>query len=141
MEERSTLEAIHQIIGEMEETRIKIKTVKNNLRDVMEQNDDYRAIADQLKELTAKRAEMKKILSADKDYQAIAADAEELKFKLKDLQEIMSHHLVSYYNDTHSMQIKDPDGEVRQVLLSAKIGKPEVDIRDRKSTRLNSSHG
>jgi hypothetical protein len=42
------------------------------------------------------------------------------------LQEIMSHHLVAYYSETQNTQITDNDGETRQVVLSAKIGRPEA---------------
>ncbi len=43
------------------------------------------------------------------------------KNKLKDLQEIMSHYLVAYYNETQTTQIRDNEGESRQILLCAKM--------------------
>lgn len=126
--DEKTLDAIHRLLGEIAETRGQAKTISDHLKDIMEQNDEYRALQDELKELTAKRQTAKKLLQEDKDYQKVAADLEELKFKLKDLGEILSHHLVNYYNETHSTQIKDSDGEVRQVIISGKIGKPELDM-------------
>ncbi len=113
---------------EISETKQKAKTVKENLKDVLEQNDEYRALEDDLKELTTKRAAAKKILQADKDYQLVSSELEEQKFKLKDLQEILSHHLVTYYNESQKLQLKDSEGETRPVILSAKIGKPEADM-------------
>ncbi len=126
--DEKTLEAIHRLLTEMTETRGKLKAMNLDLKDVMEQNDEYRKLQDELKELTVKRASAKKLLEADKDYQVIAGEVEELKFKLKDLSEILSHHLVTYYNETHQTEIKDNDGEVRAVIISAKIGKPEAGI-------------
>lgn len=128
--DETTIEAIHRLMTEISETKQKAKTVKDNLKDVLEQNDEYKALEDDLKELTTKRAAAKKILQADKDYQLVASELEELKFKLKDLQEILSHHLVTYYNETSKTQLKDAEGEVRPVILSAKVGKPEAEINE-----------
>ena len=128
--DESTIDAIHRLMTEISETKQKAKTVKENLKDVLEQNDEYRALEDDLKELTTKRAAAKKVLQADKDYQMVSSELEELKFKLKDLQEILSHHLVTYYDESKKLQLKDAEGEVRPVILSAKIGKPEAEINE-----------
>jgi predicted nucleic acid-binding Zn-ribbon protein len=126
VEDKTTMDAIQRIMLELAEMRGKMKTVKDQLKDVMEQNDEYRALQEELKELTEKRSRAKKLLESDKDYQLVSSELEELKFKYKDLQEIMSHHLVTYFVETQSMQITDDQGETRQVLMSAKIGKAEA---------------
>ncbi len=126
--DEKTIDAIHRLMTEITETKQNAKTVKENLKDVLEQNDEYRAMEDDLKELTTKRAAAKKVLQADKDYQMVSSELEELKFKLKDLQEILSHHLVTYYDESKKLQLKDSEGETRPVILSAKIGKPEADM-------------
>lgn len=126
MEEETTLSAIHRLLDEMSETRIKIKDMRDNIKDVLLQNEEYQNLQEEIKELTAKRQQAKKLLESDRDFQTLNAELDELKFKLKDLQEIMSHHLVTHYNDTQETSIKDPEGEVRQIILSAKIGKPEA---------------
>ena len=124
--DESTQDAIKRLMLEIAEARQQVKTIKEHAEQVLEQNDEYREVKEQLKELTTKRAEAKKILQADKDYQAVASELEEQKFKLKDLQEIMSHHLVAFYSETQQTQIRDDQGEVYQINLSAKIGRPEV---------------
>jgi hypothetical protein len=126
MEDKTTMDAVHRLMIEMAELRGKMKTIKDQLKDVMEQNDEYRVLAEELKEVSAKRQTAKKLLEADKDYQLVNSELEELKFKYKDLQEILSHHLVSYFAETQATQIKDEQGETRQVIVSAKIGKPEA---------------
>lgn len=128
--DETTIDAIHRLMTEITETKQKAKTVKDNLKDVLEQNDEYKALEDDLKELTTKRAAAKKVLQADKDYQLVSSELEELKFKLKDLQEILSHHLVTYYDESKKLQLKDSEGEVRPVILSAKIGKPEAEMNE-----------
>ncbi len=124
--DESTGDAIKRLMGEVDETRREMKVIKEAIRDILEQNDDYRGLQEELKEFTGKRADLKKVLQDDKDYQQRASELDELKFKMKDLQEIMSHHLVTYYNETQATSIRDQDGEVRQIILSAKIGKPET---------------
>src|SRR3982751_5581619 len=126
MEDETTVGAIHRLMEEMEDTRHKIKDMRDNLKDVLLQNEEYQALQEEIKEMTTKRQQAKKLLEADHDFQTINSELEELKFKQKDLQEIMSHHLVTYYSETQETQIKDPDGETRQLILSAKVGKPEM---------------
>jgi hypothetical protein len=130
MEDETTVAAIHRLMTEMEETRLKIKAMRDNLKDVLDQNQEYKELQEELGELKTKRQQAKKLLEADRDFQTINGELEELKFKQKDLQEIMSHHLVTYYNETQDTTIKDPDGETRQLLLSAKVGKPEMAVND-----------
>jgi ABC-type phosphate transport system auxiliary subunit len=121
--DESTLDAVHRVMTEISETKLQVKTVRDTIRDVLEQNEEYTALQEELKELTKKRATMKKLLESDKDYQKVAADLDELRYKLKDLQEILSHHLVTYYNETQNTEITDSNGETHTVVLSAKIGR------------------
>lgn len=125
-EDETTLSAIHRLMLEMEETRGKIKGMRDNIKDVLLQNEEYQQLQEEIKELSEKRKKAKSLLESDRDFQTLNSELEELKFKLKDLQEIMSHHLVTHYNDTRETQIKDNDGEVRQIILSAKVGRPEA---------------
>lgn len=125
-EEKTPLEAIHNLMPEIREAHNKVKTLRDQLKDVMEQNDEYRVIAEQIKELAGKRLEAKKALMDDKDYQKVSADLDDERIKLKDLQEILSHYLVSYYRDTNETKVTDDLGETRQVVLNAKIGKVEA---------------
>lgn len=126
MEDETTIGAIHRLMQEMDETRQKVKAIRDNLKDVLLQNEEYQTLQEEIKEMTVKRQQAKKLLESDRDFQTMNSELEELKFKQKDLQEIMSHHLVTYYNETQETQIKDPEGEVRQLILSAKVGKPEM---------------
>jgi predicted nucleic acid-binding Zn-ribbon protein len=130
-EDKTTLDAIHRLMLEVAEVRGKMKTIRDQLKDVMEQNDEYRAIAEELEEVKGKRQTAKKLLEADKDYQVVNSELEELKFQYKDLQEIMSHHLVTYFSETQNTQITDDQGETRSVILKATIGKPEAVFNDK----------
>ncbi len=132
VEDKTTLDAIHRLMLETTELRGKMKTIKDQLKDVMEQNDEYRALAEELKEVSAKRQTAKKLLEADKDYQVVNSELEELKFQYKDLQEIMSHHLVTYFSENQTTQITDDQGETRSVILKATIGKAEALFDDKK---------
>ncbi len=121
--DEKTIDAIYRLMGEVSEAKEQVKTTKDMLNDVLEQNEEYKQLQEELKELTTKRGEAKKLLQADKDYQKVNSELDELKFKLKDLYEILSHHLVTYYNETQATEITAPNGEVHQLVLSAKIGR------------------
>lgn len=122
----ATLESIHRLMQEAGETREKVRTIRDQIKDVMEQNDEYRAIAEEIKELTKKRAEAKKALAEDKDYEILSADLDDYRLKLKDISEILSQHLVLYYNQTQQTKIVDQGGDTRSVIISAKLGKTEA---------------
>ena len=122
-EDKTTVDSIQRLMIELAETRGKMKTIKDDLKDIAEQNDEYRALQEELKEVSEKRATAKKLLEADKDYQVVNSELEELKFKYKDLVEIMSHHLVTYFSESGETQLTTPNGEVLQVVVSAKLGK------------------
>jgi predicted nucleic acid-binding Zn-ribbon protein len=121
--EKTTLESVSTLLAEIQEAKQKMKTMKDQLKDVADQNDEFRALQEELTELTAKRQNAKKLLEADKDYQLINAELEELKFKYKDLAEILSHHLVTYFQETNETSIPMSDGSSLQVVVSAKLGK------------------
>lgn len=123
MADITTIEEVHRLMLEVAECRGKMKTVKDQIKDVLEQNDEYRALQEELKELTGKRQTAKKLLEGDKDFQLVNSELEELKYQYKDLQEILSHHLVTYFSETSETQISSPDGDAVQVVVSAKIGK------------------
>jgi predicted nucleic acid-binding Zn-ribbon protein len=123
MADITTIEEVHRLMLEVAECKGKMKTVKDQLKDVLEQNDEYRELQEELKELTGKRQTAKKLLESDKDFQLVNSELEELKYKYKDLQEILSHHLVTYFSETSETQIASPDGDSVQVVVSAKIGK------------------
>lgn len=122
-EDKTTLDAIHRLMLELAETREKMKKIKDDLKDIAEQNEEYRTLQEELKEVSEKRGTAKKLLEADADYQVVNSELEELKFKFKDLQEIMSHHLVTYFSETNETSLTTPNGDVLQVVVSAKLGK------------------
>jgi hypothetical protein len=127
-DDETTLGAIHRLYAEVLETNSRMRAMRDNLKDVMLQNAEYQELQDEIKELTAKRAQAKNVLKADRDYQVIAAELEELKFKKSDLMQIMSYHLITHRDATHEESIKDPEGEARQIIVNAKLGKPELVI-------------
>lgn len=123
--DEKTLDAIHRLLVEIAQTKGELKTLRDGLADELEQNDEYKEVAEEAKDLANKRREVKKSLQADKAYQKLSSEVEELRFKLKDLQEILSHHLVTYYSESGSTEITDSNGESHQVIISAKIGKEQ----------------
>ena len=120
--------AIQRLMNELREVRDEMKVLREGIKDVLEQNDDYKELQEELKELATKRADAKKILEADSDYMKLKGELDETKFKYKDLQEIMSHHLVRFYNETQKTEVTDESGETYQVVVSAKITRGQASL-------------
>jgi seryl-tRNA synthetase len=125
MPDMELIKSIHRVWLELAETKSKAKKVKADLKDIAEQNDEWREVQEEIAELKNKRTYAKKLLEADKDYQVVNSELDELKYKGKDLSEILSHHLLEYYGKENATQIEDPEGAVRSIILSAKVGYPE----------------
>lgn len=125
MADNQVLEEIKRLLPEIEEARTKLKTLRDQLRDTMTQNEEYQKLAEQINELANKRAEARKLLLADKDFQTLTSEIEEYRFKLRDLDEILSSYLVEYYNTTQAQEITDDSGNTRALIISAKVGKSQ----------------
>ncbi len=125
MEDKTTLTEITRLAAEVEETKMQIKTIREQLRDVVEQNDEYKQAQAEVEQLSEKRSAARKLLLDDRDYQKINTELEDLRFKLKDLNEILSHHLVEHYAKTQQTEVTDTTGVTRSVILTAKLGRAD----------------
>lgn len=126
MEKVHSLTEIQRLIPEVAELKAQIKTIRDSLRDVTEQNEDFQKLQAEIDTLAGKRAEAKALLLSDREYQKINTELDDYKFKLKDLQEILSHHLVEYYNQTQKTELTDPNGDTRQLIITAKLASGAV---------------
>ncbi len=125
MEDKTPIDAIHRLMPEIRECQTKLKTLRDQARDTLQSSDEYKQLQEQAKSLAEKRAAVKRALLDEPEYQKLTADLDDERIKLRDLQEILSHYLVSYYRESESTDITDDLGENKQVIISAKIGKPE----------------
>jgi len=116
---------IKRLLPEIEETKVQIKTLRDQLRDAIDQNDEYKKLASEIEELAAKRSEARKLLLSDRDYQKLNEELEEYRFKLRDLEEILSSYLLEYYNSTQKYEITDGRGDTRPLIITAKVGKSQ----------------
>lgn len=121
-EKHEIIENVHRVWLEIQEGKALIRRHRGVLKDVLEQNDEWRELQELLKQMTKDRRRLQAIIAGDRDVQKAESEIEELQLKQKDLREIMSHHLVRYYEMSHDTSIADPEGEYRQIILSAKIG-------------------
>lgn len=117
---------ITQLLAEITDTKNKIKTIRAQAADVLEQNEDHKTLKTASEELAIKRAETRKALLEDRDYEKLSAELEDYRFKLRDLNEILSAHLLEYYNKTQKTELVDRSGATHQVIISAKLGKAGI---------------
>ena len=128
MDDKTTTTEISRLIDEIDETKRELKTIREQLRDALDQNEEYRAAQTETETLATKRAEARKMLLDDRDYQKINAELEDTRFKLRDLNEILSHHLIEHYSQTQKTEVTDATGTTRPVILSAKLGRADGGI-------------
>ncbi len=114
---------ITQLLAEISVTKNKIKTIRAQAADVLDQNEDHKTLKTASEELATKRAEARKTLLEDRDYEKLSAELEDYRFKLRDLNEILSAHLLEFYNKTQKTELVDRTGATHQVIISAKLGK------------------
>ena len=80
-QDETTLGSIHRLMLEIDETRSQIKGLRDNIRDVLLQNEEYQQLQEEIKGLAEKRQQAKKLLEADRDFQSLNSELEEMKFK------------------------------------------------------------
>jgi len=123
MDDKTTTTEIARLIDEIDETKREVKTIRDQLRDSLDQNEEYKAAQAEIEKLATKRADVRKMLLEDRDYQKISTELEESRFKLRDLNEILSHHLIEHYSHTQKAEVTDATGTTRPIVLSAKLGR------------------
>lgn len=120
------IESIRRVELEIAESSGKIKRLKADRADAVEQlqeHADVQELADKLKEA---RATLKAAITDDPTVGPITAELEEEQAKLKDLRDILSLHLVRYRETSEKQYIEETDSsKVRPILVTAKLGKPE----------------
>ena len=122
-DDKQTVVEIQRLLSEIEQTKNDMRTLREQLKDVMEQNDEYKRLEAEIKELTDKRQAAKQVLLDDTAYQKLHEELEDYKFKSRDLNEILSAHLIEYYQQTQRTEVPDKDGSNRPLIISAKVGK------------------
>lgn len=118
---------IHRVESDISETQSKIKTIRQERKEAIEEIPEYAGVLQLAEQLKAARESLKDVIQEDPSLAATDNELDELKFKLKDLVEILSHHLVVYFQDTGREVVTDSFGDTRQIDFKAKLGAEALD--------------
>jgi seryl-tRNA synthetase len=107
-----------------------VESVTNELRkhsemlsDVLSNDPSYKEATDQIKEITKKKSEAKQNLLKVPSTASLNQKVKDMKQELKELKVALSAYLQQYQKIADTDQIESEDGEVRQIVYSAKLVK------------------
>jgi len=107
-----------------------IETVKTELgkqvemmNDIQNNDPEFKAAADQGKEINKKRAEAKQNILKSPSNASLNQKIKDMRQELKDLKGALSNYLQQYQKIADTDQIESEDGEVRQIVYSARLVK------------------
>jgi hypothetical protein len=107
-----------------------VESVTNELRkhsemlsDVLSNDPSYKEATDQIKEITKKKSEAKQNLLKVPSTASLNQKVKDMKQELKELKIALSAYLQQYQKIADTDQIESEDGEVRQIVYSAKLVK------------------
>lgn len=120
-----TLDSIRTIAKAVDSTESKIKTLREQAKEIVEAMPQYAAVEESTIALKAAREKLKLALMNNSSYnnllEKIAQEAE----TLDDDKDVLSDYLIEYYAETHEKQVEinTINGDARPIDIKAKLGK------------------
>lgn len=130
MPETSAAESLARVVNliqnantSIEKLKEEISTNKDMLEDALNNDPDYRREFDKAKEAAKVRNELKKRIMLQPELMSINTKMKNQKTHLKELKETLSEYLQEYQRQTGSKTIEDSNGELNQIISSARLVK------------------
>ncbi len=121
----ATLQSVESMINShltrIERIRNDIKPIREMVRDYLENDEGYRELSEITKKASKEKGARKKELMNEPAGKNIQEKLDALTEELKDSQEALSTYLDQYRNLTGANEYEGPDGELRQIVYSAKL--------------------
>ncbi len=117
----SVEQLIKSFISRIARLKEDLKPVQEMLKDLLNNNDEYRLAADEAKEASRKKSAVKKNILSTPEGKTLSDKVSGFKGELKEAQEALSSYLTDYQRLTGSNQIEGEDGELRQIVYAAKL--------------------
>ncbi len=112
---------IQKRIDLLEKYQEEVRNAKDMLQGELENSDEYLKVADEVKEITQKRKQIKDEILATGPNQKLLADIKSNTEEISTLKEILSVELVQIYTENKSDEFNDANGEPRKFKLSVKL--------------------
>lgn len=127
MDDNSTVDTIRTYANDIEALDSKVKTLREELKDVIEQDSNFSDVESLTEELKMAKDKLKYSLMGNSRFNELTEKLANEKEELKEAKDILSDYLVEHVVRTHEKQVEiDPDnGDAREVIVTGKLGKKQ----------------
>ena len=121
------VEDIQQRLAEIEAEKEKVSTLKDMLKNALENDIPYQEAAAEQKDWSAKAKKAKEDAYAAANGDEIQEEISEINEKIKSLQELLSYELVQYYEQYRTNEFTDLNGNTRRFKVGASLVRGKSD--------------
>ena len=114
---------IQNYLGQIEKQESELKENRQMLEDAFNNDPTYREHNDKVKEATKVRNATKAQIMKQPAVMELANKVKEMRTALKEAKEALSSYLQEYARMTGEQSFEGPDGEVRQIVYTARLVK------------------
>jgi len=113
--------SIKMKISQIDRLREDMKPVRDMISSFLENEESYQKVTELAKEAGRKKSEVKKSLMDTTNGKELNAKLVAKKEEMKDAQDALTNYLTEYSALTGAKQIEGDDGEMRQIVFTAKL--------------------
>lgn len=110
-------------VNHIEAVKIELHKHAEMMADVLNNDEGYKKVAEEIKELNKKKTEAKQNVLKSPANASLNQKIKDMKQELKELNNALSNYLQQYQKLADTDQIESEDGEVRQIVYSARLVK------------------
>lgn len=121
------VEDIRQRLSEIETEKERVTTLKDMLKNALENDIPYQEAAAEQKDWSAKAKQAKEAAFAAANGDEIQEQIAEINEKIKSLQELLSYELVQYYQEFRTNEFTDAEGNTRRFKVGATMVRGKAD--------------
>ena len=110
-------------VSHIENVKLELHKHSEMMTDVLNNDEGYKKVAEEIKELNKKKTEAKQNVLKSPANASLNQKIKDMKQELKELNGALSNYLQQYQKLADTDQIESEDGEVRQIVYSARLVK------------------
>ncbi|QQG43999.1 MAG: hypothetical protein HYW86_04005 [Candidatus Roizmanbacteria bacterium] len=114
---------INRYIADIKKSQDSLKMQKDMLEDSFNNDTEYKAQADKVKDATKIKTGIKQRIMKDPSVALLDDKVKSIKEEIKDMQQALSGYVQQYYQTSGTNQIIGDDGEVREIVVVTKLVK------------------
>lgn len=126
-DELTTIEsAISQRVQKLSELKTELKLQNEMLNSYLENDETYREVSEIAKKASQKKSAVKRELLSKSEAGDLPNKVRELRDEVKEVNDALSYYLREYQRITGTSEIEGEDGEMRQIVYTARLVKRNV---------------